>query len=842
MEPIRLTNINLLINKWEKLLNNIPFPLFVKNQERQFIYFNKKFIDEIRGYDFTLAIGKAIDEINIGLNIEQRRNIKANDEKILMFGGEVNDDVELMTKDNTIHFFQETKYVYTSSATNEKYIIGILVDVTEKIKLQKELSNEQSFLAALLTNSSDHIYFKDKDSKFIKVSDSFANRHGKKIKDVIGKTDFDYFGKNHAKEAFLDEQEIIRSGRSIVGKEEKEDWPNGETTWVSTSKMPFYNSKGEIIGTFGISREITALKRSEEEKINLVEFEKITSKIATVFLKHSSDNFIIALSLALKELKEFLKFKRSSIYFFNEKENKLKKMHELPEPKTEDDNELNITQYTNWHRVLSNLEVVFDTETDILNYGRSKELDYLIKHQFNHIIIVPFVSYQTLCGFALFECENNTNSWLQVNKSLFKILGEILNNTFSNYQAEKYRLEAEEEMLKFLWAANQSTNIIVILDKKGRYEYVNGKYSEISGYSFSEMTGNMAEFLNPESKLNSDSSLIWNKIEQGLHWEGKIQNITKSGKSYWEWISITPIKNLKNETTNFLVIAEDITEKMVEDSRKAVSQKLESIGQLAAGIAHEINTPMQYIGDNTVFLKETIKTLTEFILSLESEIKNYDNNIENGLFKILATLKLKYDVDYLLDEVSRSIDQTRTGISRVTNIVKAMKDFAHPGMKEKVHTDINHGIEVTATISKNEWKYVANMELELSNDLPSVYCLQDELNQVILIMIINAAHAIEEKNGKNSTQKGNIKIQTYKEDENAVIEISDSGAGIKEENLSKIFDPFYTTKEVGKGTGQGLTIAHDIVINKHGGSLDVDSEYGLGTTFTIKIPIRHQDE
>ncbi len=171
-----------------------------------------------------------------------------------------------------------------------------------------------------------------------------------------------------------------------------------------------------------------------------------------------------------------------------------------------------------------------------------------------------------------------------------------------------------------------------------------------------------------------------------------------------------------------------------------------------------------------------------------------------------------------------------------------MKDFAHPGMKEKVHTDINHGIEVTATISKNEWKYVANMELELSNDLPSVYCLQDELNQVILIMIINAAHAIEEKNGKNSTQKGNIKIQTYKEDENAVIEISDSGAGIKEENLSKIFDPFYTTKEVGKGTGQGLTIAHDIVINKHGGSLDVDSEYGLGTTFTIKIPIRHQDE
>jgi signal transduction histidine kinase len=276
---------------------------------------------------------------------------------------------------------------------------------------------------------------------------------------------------------------------------------------------------------------------------------------------------------------------------------------------------------------------------------------------------------------------------------------------------------------------------------------------------------------------------------------------------------------------------------MVVDGRKAVSQKLESIGQLAAGIAHEINTPMQYIGDNTRFLKDTLANLSKYLFEIQDLINNSTSTISSQFKDKTEQLKARYDIDYLLEELPRSIEQTELGIERVTNLIRAMKDFAHPGVKEKTFSNINQGIVVTTEISKNEWKYIAELELNLSPNMPLVFCLQDELNQVILNMIVNSAHAIEEKNGKGSSAKGKITIETLQEDEFVVIIITDTGMGIKESILSKIFDPFFTTKEVGKGTGQGLAIVHDLIVNKHGGTITVNSVYGTGTKFIIKLPI-----
>jgi len=205
-------------------------------------------------------------------------------------------------------------------------------------------------------------------------------------------------------------------------------------------------------------------------------------------------------------------------------------------------------------------------------------------------------------------------------------------------------------------------------------------------------------------------------------------------------------------------------------------------------------------------------------------------------------LKIKMDMEFIISEIPRSIEQSQTGIERVTKIVRAMKDFSHPGAKEKSYYDINHGIQVTITISKNEWKYVADVDFQPATNLPDIYCLQDELNQVILNMIINSSHAIEEKGTESSGKKGLIQIVTQRENDFAVIKILDNGKGIKPENISKIFDPFFTTKQVGKGTGQGLAISHDIIVNKHGGQINVESKYGYGTTFIIKIPIYNNDE
>ena len=193
------------------------------------------------------------------------------------------------------------------------------------------------------------------------------------------------------------------------------------------------------------------------------------------------------------------------------------------------------------------------------------------------------------------------------------------------------------------------------------------------------------------------------------------------------------------------------------------------------------------------------------------------------------------DLEYLEAEIPKAISESLDGISRVSEIVNAMKEFSHPGAQSKTNIDLNHAIQTTLTVARNEWKYNAEMEVDLSANLPLVPCLPGEMNQVFLNLIVNAAHAIEEKFSGKGT--GRIKIKTQQEGNWVIIRISDNGNGIPENIRNKIFDPFFTTKKVGKGSGQGLAIAHSVIVNKHQGELNFESEVGKGTTFIIKLPI-----
>ena len=282
----------------------------------------------------------------------------------------------------------------------------------------------------------------------------------------------------------------------------------------------------------------------------------------------------------------------------------------------------------------------------------------------------------------------------------------------------------------------------------------------------------------------------------------------------------------------------EITERKLLESQLVQSQKLESIGQLAAGIAHEINTPTQYVGDNTHFIQESFvdiqKILEKTILLLSSMESGSDIQ---GHVDELRQMIDEADLDYLLGEIPTAIKQSLEGIDRITHIVGAMKEFAHPSKKEKTPVDINKAIETTITIARNEWKYVADMQTDFDYGIPPVMCIPDEFNQVILNMITNAAHAIGKVVGDGSNGKGSIKISTHHEGNWAEVRISDTGIGIPVSIRNKIFDPFFTTKEIGKGTGQGLAISHSVIIEKHGGSITFETEEGKGTTFIIKIPI-----
>ncbi|MCA1972732.1 MAG: PAS domain S-box protein [Caenispirillum sp.] len=253
-------------------------------------------------------------------------------------------------------------------------------------------------------------------------------------------------------------------------------------------------------------------------------------------------------------------------------------------------------------------------------------------------------------------------------------------------------------------------------------------------------------------------------------------------------------------------------------------QKLEAIGTLAGGIAHEINTPIQYIGDNLRFLRtafEDYRTTLAVAASLRPAALDLDDAWTAG------------DIDYLVEEVPQALQQSLDGIENVARIVLAMKEFSHPTAKEHSHFDLNRAVETTATVCRNEWKHVATLTLDLAPTLPPVFGLPGEINQVLLNLIVNAAHAV----GDAGRPDGRITITTRAVDGEAEVTVSDTGTGIPDAIRDRIFDPFFTTKEVGRGTGQGLAIVHDIVVRKHGGTVSVTSTPGAGSTFALRLPL-----
>ena len=272
------------------------------------------------------------------------------------------------------------------------------------------------------------------------------------------------------------------------------------------------------------------------------------------------------------------------------------------------------------------------------------------------------------------------------------------------------------------------------------------------------------------------------------------------------------------------------------------AQKLESIGQLAAGIAHEINTPTQYVGDNTRFLQDSVADLIEIIDLYDGLLDPAQEHRPCAERSAEAKAALeRLDMEFLREEIPKAISQSLEGVERVATIVRSMKEFSHPGAVERQLADLNRAIESTITVARNEWKYVAEMVTDLDASLPLVPCLLGDVNQVVLNMIVNAAHAIKGVVG-DTGEKGTITVTTRCAGSWVEARIRDTGSGIPPEIRPRIFDPFFTTKEVGKGTGQGLAIAHTVIVQKHGGEIKVESEVGQGTTFIIRLPLDTEDD
>ncbi|MEP7050765.1 MAG: ATP-binding protein [Pseudomonadota bacterium] len=324
----------------------------------------------------------------------------------------------------------------------------------------------------------------------------------------------------------------------------------------------------------------------------------------------------------------------------------------------------------------------------------------------------------------------------------------------------------------------------------------------------------------------------------------RVENSSTEGHSaFWvleQNISLEKIVAKRTEEINAqkAQLTQALTQLRGTQAKLIQAQKLEAIGQLAAGIAHEVNTPTQYVADNTTFARRAVTSLIEALqASLLVVQAAKDGNVTPELLAATDSMVAKAKVGYLFKQLPRALEQSQEGLGRIATIVQAMKEFSHPSGAEKRPVNLREAIETTIAVARNEWKYVAEVELDMPAELPPVPVLRNEFNQVILNLIVNAAHAIGDVTVGGAEGKGKIAITGRVQDESFELRIADTGGGIPESARAKVFEPFFTTKAVGKGTGQGLAIAYSVIVDKHHGSISFETELGRGTTFVIRLPL-----
>ncbi len=379
------------------------------------------------------------------------------------------------------------------------------------------------------------------------------------------------------------------------------------------------------------------------------------------------------------------------------------------------------------------------------------------------------------------------------------------------------------------------SSIFMTISTDGKAKRINPATRDILSFKIKDSNQLTIEeiFKNTDSKKIKDAFFDCIKRKQKVPIDD-LKYIRKDGKVGYLGLNLLPVLDHLGEVVFVIIIGTDVTERKLLMNQILQSQKLEAIGQLAAGIAHEINTPIQYIGDNLRFMKTGLLDLTELIKVYRDLIRRAQ--LAPELLGEFKKVEEELDVDYLMEELPKAVEQSLEGVERISKIVVSIKNFAHPGVQEKVQFDLNSAIESVVDVSRNAWKYVADLELRLDPNLPPVYGYPGELNQVILNLILNAVHAIEEAKEEGG-EKGLIKIETKREKDSVLISVSDTGTGIPEGIRDKIFDPFFTTKAPGKGTGQGLAIAHRYIVELHKGQIFFTTKMGKGTTFYVRIPI-----
>jgi PAS domain S-box-containing protein len=568
----------------------------------------------------------------------------------------------------------------------------------------------------------------------------------------------------------------MEQGSPKLNFQERQSRPDGSVWWLQTNKLPLLDRDGKVTGVLGTYEDITERKRVEME-FRLTQFS----------MEHASDA-------------------------------------------------------VEW--IDSEGRILYVNQAECRALGRSRE-EVLslsipdIDPLFSKEVWRAFWNDLKARGSMTFETRRRSKPErvfpVEVTATYLEFDGQEYCFALLRDMTERKRADRELRMTKS--SLENTSDTLLWIDAQSRILYANDAVCRSLGYSREEILSMSITDIDPHFPREGWAA-FWEECKTKGSKTFEAHNKTKQGRVF-------PVE----VTANYLefdgqeycfAFARDISERRELESQLRHAQKLEGIGQLSSGIAHEINTPIQFVADNLTFLRDSWKSTHELLERYRGAIQNAaEMTLSAEVRAALKQAEQECDWEFIVAEVPRAIDQGLDGAHRVAKIVRAMKEFSHPDSAEKTATDLNKAIESTITVARNEWKYVAELITNLDVNLPAVVCYPGDINQVILNLVVNGAHAIKEK--VKDGEKGRITVCTRMRGEFAEISIADTGTGIPEAIRSRVFDPFFTTKEVGKGTGQGLSLAHAVVVKKHSGKIWFETEVGVGTTFFIDLPIKLAD-
>lgn len=407
----------------------------------------------------------------------------------------------------------------------------------------------------------------------------------------------------------------------------------------------------------------------------------------------------------------------------------------------------------------------------------------------------------------------------------------------SGCASEYHRLANSERAVRELASIVKSSHDAIIgHDLQGTITSWNEGACKIYGRTASEMIGKSIYDLVAPHRAEDVSQMLEAVTKRRQVETLEATAVTQNGDKINISLSMSPVKDADGKVTGASVIIRDISAQKKMQSQLIQNEKLASIGQLAAGVAHEMNSPVGFVASNFETLENYIEKVREMLQRYDTFIGDMAGASDRELAAMVSEIESNREslkIDFILDDIEDLFEESREGISRVTGIIRNLRDFSRiDHTDEKNEFDLNQGIRTTLTVARNEIKYYADVEEQLGH-VPAIRCDSGQINQVLLNLLVNAAQAIRDQ---NRSDRGKITVKTYEDGEYITCKISDDGPGIEPDKLSRVFDAFFTTKPVGKGTGLGLSVSYDIITNKHNGQLLVDSETGEGTTFTIKLP------